>query len=130
MMLRYAFFLILQIFLLFSCRSVEKMEKITIRGIDTTVVTPPDIIRATRPLIFHDTIYVENERVKTEVFIDTIFQEVEVESEVKPFEHEVKIKEVVKEKVVKKEPTVKWWVWLVIGVLIIPVIRLTSKILA
>jgi hypothetical protein len=106
------------------------MEKITIRGVDTTVVTPPDIIRATRPLVFHDTIYVENERVKTEVFIDTIFQEVEVESEVKPFEHEVKIKEVVKEKVVKKEPTVKWWVWLVIGVLIIPVIRLTSKILA
>lgn len=122
-------YLIFLIPLFFSCRSVEKMEKITIRRVDTTVVTPPDIIRATRPLIFHDTIFVENERVRTEVFIDTVYKEVKIESEVKPFEHDVKIREVVKEKVVKREPTVKWWVWLLIGFLIVPIYKIVTEIL-
>lgn len=111
-----------------SCANREKIEKVTIRHLDTTVVTPREIIQEARPLIFHDTIVVENERVRTEVFIDTVFQEVLVSSDVKPFEHEVKIKEVVKYKE-KKVKRTNWWVWLLIGFLIIPAYRLFNWIL-
>jgi len=122
-------YLIFLIPLFFSCRSVEKIEKVQIRTADTTVFTPPDIIREVRPLIFHDTIVVENERVRTEVFIDTVFQEVQVESEVKPFEHEVKIKEVIKTKEVTRDSPSKWWVWLLIGLLIVPIYKIVNEIL-
>lgn len=116
------------ILLLASCatrKDVEKIEKI--RYVDTIVTVKPDIIRAVRPLTF-DTIVVENERVRTEVFIDTVYKEVRVESEVKEYKERVKAKEVVK----SKKTSVKrsnWWKWFLFGFFLAVVLRLAWKIL-
>lgn len=109
--------LIILIFASCTPREVIKLERITTRSIDTVVVTPPDIIRETRPLIFRDTIVVENERVRTEVVIDTVTKTVYVESEVKPFEHTVKMQErtVTETKTRKRTAIFPWWAWYIAG---------------
>ena len=115
--------------LLASCatrKDVEKIEKI--RYVDTIVTVKPDIIRDTRPLVFMDTIIVENERVRTEVLIDTVYQEVRVESEVKEYKERVKAKEVVK----SKKTSVKrsnWWRWFLFGFFLAVVLRVAWKFL-
>lgn len=107
-------------------KNVEKIEKI--RYVDTIVTVKPDIIRAVRPLVFMDTIVVENERVRTEVFIDTVYKEVQVQSEVKEYKERVRAKEVIK----SKKTSVKrsnWWKWLLFGFFLAVVLRIAWKVL-
>ena len=108
------------ILLLASCssRQVTRVEKIQTRTIDTTVTTPKDIIYAVRPLTFLDTVVVENERVRTEVIVDTVFNTIEVTSEVKEYTHDVKATEVteIKEKDVEVS-AFKWYTWYFMGVI-------------
>lgn len=111
-------YLIIILILLASCspRKIQRIEKIKTRTIDTTITVPRDIIRAVRPLRFMETIVVENERVRTEVRIDTVLMTVEVESEVKETTHKVKATEVTetKTKDVKRSGH-KWWHWYIAG---------------
>ncbi|HMA79039.1 MAG TPA: hypothetical protein VKP88_08005 [Candidatus Paceibacterota bacterium] len=107
--------------LLASCapREITRVEKIQTRTIDTTVTVPRDIIYAVRPLVFQDTIVVENERVRTEVVIDTVLKTVEVTSEVKPFNHTVKATEVIetKSKQRTRSQIFPWWAWYIAGII-------------
>ena len=118
--------------ILVSCapREVTRIEKIKTRTIDTTVITPPDIIYAVRPLTFFDTIVVENERVRTEVIIDTVLKTVEVTSEVKPFEHRVKATERIEMKTKQKETKgiFPWYVWYLCGVVSVVLFRLYQRL--
>lgn len=123
---------LLIVILLASCapREITRIEKIKTRTIDTTVVTPRDIIYAVRPLTFYDTIVVENERVRTEVVIDTVLNTVEVKSEVKPFKHRVKAVERIETKSKQKETKgiFPWYVWYLAGVVSVVFIQLYRKL--
>jgi len=107
--------------LLASCapRKIDRIEKIQMRTIDTTIITPPEYLTGTRPLRFMETIVMENDRVITEVFIDTVLQTVEVFTEVKEQEHEVKMNERTETNTKTKtvERCLPWWGWWLIGVL-------------
>ncbi|HMA78376.1 MAG TPA: hypothetical protein VKP88_04575 [Candidatus Paceibacterota bacterium] len=118
--------------LLASCapREITRVEKIKTRTIDTTVTVPRDIIHAVRPLVFHDTIVVENERVRTEVIIDTVLKTVEVTSDVKPFQHTVKATEVIetKSKQRTRSQVFPWWAWYIAGIVSVVLLYLFLRL--
>ena len=123
---------VIVLLLLASCapRKIDRIEKIQIRTIDTTIITPPEYLTGTRPLRFMETIVVENERVRTEVLIDTVLKTVEVNTEVKEQEHEVKMNERTETNTKTKtvERGLPWWGWWLIGVLSAVIIYLILKL--
>lgn len=123
---------VIVLLLLASCapRKIDRIEKIQIRTIDTTIITPPEYLTGTRPLRFMETIVVENERVRTEVLIDTVLKTVEVNTEVKEQEHEVKMNERTETNTKTKtvERGLPWWGWWLIGVLSAVIIYLIFKL--
>ena len=123
-------YLIIILILFASCspRKVQRIEQIKTRTIDTTITVPRDIIRAVRPLRFMDTIVVENERVRTEVRIDTVLMTVEIESEVKETTHKVKATEITETKIKDVERSgYKWWHWYLAGVISVIVLYVVIR---
>lgn len=123
---------VIVLLLLASCapRKIDRIEKIQTRTIDTTIITPPEYLTSVRPLQFMETIVVENERVRTEVFIDTVLRTVEVFTEVKEQQHEVKLHErtAINTKTKTVERGLPWWGWWLIGVLSAVIIYLILKL--
>lgn len=123
---------VIVLLLLASCapRKIDRIEKIQIRTIDTTIITPPEYLTGTRPLRFMETIVVENERVRTEVLIDTVLNTVEVNTEVKEQEHEVKMNERTETNTKTKtvDRGLPWWGWWFIGVMSAVIIYLILKL--